>query len=278
MIANVEQSDAWNGDDGAHWVKFEEQYEASSRPHWERVMATGLFGSDSRVLDVGCGAGGSTTALARTASRGSALGLDLSAVLLDRARRRAAEARLGNVQFVQGDAQVHPFALEGHDAAASLFGAMFFADPVAAFQNIGKGLVEGSPLVLVGWREVQRNEWISNFRRALAVGRDLPMPPPDAPTPFSFADANHVREVLTAAGFNDVTFDSIDVPMDFGRTADHAWEFVSSLGLVRGLTSGLSLVDRRRALDALHADVVAHDGPAGVTYDSSAWLITARRA
>lgn len=84
---------------------------------------------------------------------------------------------------------------------------MFFDDPVAAFTNVRHGLGAGGRLALLAWRELARNEWLTAIPAALACGRDLPLPPPDAPTPFSLADPDRVRPILTAAGYDDIAFD-----------------------------------------------------------------------
>jgi SAM-dependent methyltransferase len=154
---------------------------------------------------------------------------------------------------------------------------MFFNDPVAAFTNIGNAVRPGGRLALLAWRELARNEWLMALREALAVGRQLPMPPPDAPTPFSLADPDRVSRILDAAGFAEVAFEPIDEPIDFGSDADDAFAFMRTLGIVEGLTRDLDDAGRADALAALRATVDAHDEGDGVLFGTSAWLITARR-
>ena len=74
------------------------------------------------------------------ACRGHVVGVDISAPMLERARADTAEQGIANVRFEQGDAQVHPFPDGGFDVAISRGGVMFFADLVAAFANIRRGL------------------------------------------------------------------------------------------------------------------------------------------
>ena len=187
-IANVEAAEAWDGHEGAHWAEHAERYEHSSWRHRARLLQASSIGPDDHVLDIGCGSGRSTIEAAQLASRGSALGVDLSSQMLAKAAQRAAESGVANADFVQGDAQVHPFDPGAADVAISHYGAMFFGDPLAAFTNIASGLRPGGRLALLAWRELERNDWIMVFRTALALGRELPTPPPDAPTPFSMAD------------------------------------------------------------------------------------------
>src|SRR3546814_4475488 len=79
----------------------------------------------------------------------------LSAPLLEVAQRRNAGHQ--GLRFVQGDAQVFPFAPASFDAAFSRFGVMFFADPVAAFLNSRRGLKPGGRLAFACWRSLEEN-------------------------------------------------------------------------------------------------------------------------
>ena len=276
-IANPEQAAAWNGHEGEHWTEHAERYDRASRRHAVHLVNAEVISPAHAVLDIGCGTGKSTREAARLASDGSALGADLSAVMLDRAREISAAEGLTNVTYVQGDAQVHRFDEHGFDIAISSFGAMFFADPVAAFTNIGRAVRPGGRLALLAWRELQRNEWLSAVRGALAVGRALPFPPPDAPTPFALADPERVRTILGAAGYDDISFAPVDEPIEFGAEADDAYEFMRNIGIVQGLTQDLDDAGRAQALANLKETVVAHATADGVLFGTSAWLITARR-
>lgn len=275
--ANPEQAAAWNGREGEHWATHADRFERIGSPIWQRVVDRDLIGPADRVLDIGCGTGGSTRDLGRIAVHGNVLGVDLSAPMLAVARARAVADALTNVEFLQADAQIHPFDPGRFDAVVSSFGATFFADPVAAFTNIASGLRHDGTLVLLAWQQLDRNEWITAIRTALAMGRDLPVPPPQAPTPFSLADPARVRSLLAAAGFVAVDLDAVDEPMVFGTDADDAYGFLQTLGIVEWLTHDLDLPGRAEALARLRAAVEAHDQSGRVAFGSSAWLITARR-
>ena len=205
---------------------------------------------------------------------GSALGVDLSSQMLDYARRRAADERVDNATFTQADAQIHPFQPGAYDVAISRTAAMFFGDHQAAFTNIGQALRPGGRLVLVTWQPLAGNEWIREISGALAAGRELPAPPPDA-GPFALSDPDRVRTLLTAAGFADVDLEAASTGMWFGTDADDAHRFV--LGLMGWMLEGLDDAGRARALDALHASMAGHATPDGVFFESAAWIIQATR-
>ena len=275
-VANVDMAAAWDGPEGEHWTEHADRYESTSSRYGQLLLDSVGFRDDEAVLDIGCGTGKTTRQAARLAPRGTALGVDLSSRMLELARQRAAAEGLANVTFERADAQVHPFPDATYDVGISLFGAMFFADPVAAFANLARSLRDGAGLRLLVWRDLARNEWVTAIRDALAAGRSLPVPPSGAPGPFALADRDHADRTLVAAGFGEVTFEEVDEPIRFGDNADDAFGFVSTFGITRGLTQDLDDESRELALKKLRSVLAAHEGTEGVLFRGSAWLIKAR--
>jgi SAM-dependent methyltransferase len=272
--SNVAQLRAWDGDEGAYWADHADYFDRSVAPYHERLLAVAAIDEGDKVLDVGCGTGQSTRDAGRAAPHGSALGVDLSSRMLDHAGRRAAEEGLTNVTFAQVDAQIHLFVPGSYDVVISRTAAMFFGDHAAAFANIGRALRSGGRLVLVTWQQLAGNEWIREISGALAAGRQLPAPPPDA-GPFSLSDPDRVRPLLAGAGFAAVGLEGMAAGMWFGNDADDAHRFV--LGLMGWMLEGLDEAGRERANDALYATMAAHETPDGVLFDSAAWIIDATR-
>ena len=277
-IANTEMAAAWDGSEGEHWTEHAARYERASRANWQRLLDVVPIDLHDTILDVGCGTGRSTRDVARIAASGSALGVDLSSRMLGYAREAAEREGLTNVEFRQADAQVFPFPVSAFDLMISNFGAMFFADPTGAFTNLRKALRDDGRVALLAWRELARNEWLTAIRGSLACGRQLPVPPTGVPGPFGFADGDHVRRVLGAAGFVDISLDEVGEPTEFGSDAEDAFAFVSTAGMTKGLTQELDEESRARAFDALRHTLIEHDTGNGVLFGSSAWLITARAA
>jgi SAM-dependent methyltransferase len=274
---NADALRAWDGSDGDFWAEEEHVFDHSLHHYRQAFLDAADVRPGDHVLDVGCGNGETTRDAAALAPHGRALGVDLSTRMLDQARRRAAEAGLTNADFLQADAQVHPFAPASFDLAISRTGTMFFGDAVAAFANIRRALRPGGRLALLVWQGIDRNEWIRELRTSLAAGRDLPDPPPGAPGPFCFADPAHGRSVLTAAGWDDVVFTGVEEPMWFGPSAEDAFGFLSRQGPARFLLRDLDPESRERALASLRASADAHVADEGVVYPSAVWIVTARR-
>ena len=274
--ANAGQARAWDGDEGTYWAEHAQRFDRAVAAYHGTFMAACGIARGERVLDIGCGTGQTTRDAAGAARPGQALGVDLSAPMIELARRLAARQDIGNVSFEQADAQIHPFPAGSFDVAISRTGTMFFGDPAAAFTNIGRALRPGGRLVMLAWQGPGPNEWVRELTGALAAGRDLPAPPADAPGPFSLADPGRTRTLLASAGFSKVRLDALHEPMWFGSDPDDAHRFV--LGLMGWMLGGLDDTGRERALDALSATVTAHASSDGITFASGAWLIRAVRA
>ncbi|HET6297502.1 MAG TPA: class I SAM-dependent methyltransferase [Kribbella sp.] len=272
---NTEQARAWDGNEGAYWADNAEYFDRSIAGYDVAFMAAADVSEHDHVLDIGCGTGKTTRDAARAASSGSALGVDLSSHMIAYAGQVSAREGPPNASFEQADAQVHPFIAEVFDVAISRTGAMFFGDPVAAFTNIARAVRRGGRLALLTWQAPEANEWIRAFSTAMAAGRDLRTPPPDAPGPFSLADPERVQTVLGASGFTDIQLEPHSEAMWFGADADDAQRFV--LGLLGWMLEGLDDEGMRRALDNLTATLTAHDTGHGVLYGSAAWTIRATR-
>ncbi|GAA4432525.1 hypothetical protein GCM10023148_38040 [Actinokineospora soli] len=187
--------------------------------------------------------------------------------MVKRAAEDAAREGLGNVEFVAADAQVHDFPEAAFDLAISRHGAMFFADPVAAFGNIARAVETGGRLALITWQAQGLNEFRTAVHTAL-TGAPPAEPPPSAPSPFSLSDPERVTALLDEAGFEDVRLEALHEPMCFGPDVDSAYAFLSSQ------FGGAASHDK--AFDDLRADVERHLTPDGVRYGSAAWLVTAR--
>jgi ubiquinone/menaquinone biosynthesis C-methylase UbiE len=155
--SNEEQLRAWDGDEGSYWAANADHYDRSVQVHHHRLLAAGRIGSTDRVLDVGCGTGQLTRDAGRIASNGSALGVDLSAAMLEVARARAVQEQLANVAFEQCDAQIHLFPSAAFDLIVSRSGAMFFGDPGVAFANLDRALAPGGRMVLLAWQPLSHN-------------------------------------------------------------------------------------------------------------------------
>lgn len=274
--ANADQVAYWNAQAGVTWAAQQDRLDRQLSPLGQTAMAALDLAADERVIDIGCGCGQTSLELAaEVGSDGTVLGIDISAPMLGVARRRAAAAGLGNVQFLEADGQTHAFKPGGADALFSRFGVMFFADPPAAFANLRKALRPGGRLAFVCWRPMVENQWMLLPLQA-ALRHVPPPPPPDdphAPGPFAFADPERVRGILTAAGFSGIEISAHDTKIG-GNSLEDTVELSLRVGPL-----GRLLVDhpdqRAAVTESLRAALEPHAGPSGVYQAAAVWIVTA---
>lgn len=276
---NAEQVRYWNESVGSRWAAEQAVLDATLAPFGAAAMAALRLEPTARVLDVGCGCGGTTLELAtRVVPQGSVTGVDISEPMLARARERA--AAVPNVRFERADAQTHTLPSAAFDAVFSRFGVMFFAEPVAAFANIGRALRPGGQLAFACWQELRSNAWMLVPLMAAAAHLTLPPPAaPEAPGPFAFASRDRVQAILAGAGFTDVTIEPFEPAMRLGNgRLDDAIEFVLQLGPLAQAMRDADPAVVPRVHAALREALLPYDGPDGIRLPSAAWIVTARRA
>ncbi|MFF2778528.1 class I SAM-dependent methyltransferase [Streptomyces sp. NPDC058052] len=274
-IANKQQAQAWNGPEGAHWADHHDRFDRLNGGFDDALFTAAAIKEHDHVLDIGCGAGQTTRHAARQATSGQVVGIDISAPMLERARALSTEEGVINAVFEQGDAQVHPFPPGGSDVVISRGGVMFFADHAAAFANIGRALRPGGRLAFICPRMPDPH---GESAQALApVNALMRESSPAARGMMSLSDPAHVHEVLTAAGFADVTTTSVEGPVHWGRDAGDAADFFFAMSPVRFNLDSLPEQVTAQAREQVTAALRRYETPEGVRLRGAVWLVTAAR-
>jgi SAM-dependent methyltransferase len=274
-IPNEEMAAAWNGVSGRAWVDeqqlLDRTYESIERLLVDEVAATGA----RTVLDIGCGAGATTLAVARSlGSRGLATGIDISEPLIAVARARA-QREASSAQFIRADAQTHGFEAASFDLVISRFGVMFFDDPVAAFANLRRAATAGGRMRLVVFRAVAENPFMTTAERAAGpLLANLPPRKPDAPGQFAFADAARVRRILEGAGWSRIEFRPVDLECRFPER--DLERFFTRLGPLGQVLREADEATRQRVIHAVRAACEPYVRGDEVCFNSACWMIAAR--
>lgn len=280
---NVEYIEIWNEILLPQFLRFRDRFVTMGDAHSRGPMERAGLQPGMRALDVGCGFGETTLQLAQlVAPAGTVLGTDCVAAMLEIARADARRAGIRNVAFEEADAQTHRFEPE-FDLAFARFGTMFFANPVAGMRNIGTALVPDGRLLMVVWRALEHNPFMSLAKQI--VRKHLPRPaevaPASAPGPFSMADPDVVSAILTSAGYRDIAFEQTDANVRIGETIDDALAFQLSIGPAAEIyrEAPAEAAAKRGAIEADLRQVLERharlDG--SVWMDTSSWAVSGRR-
>jgi SAM-dependent methyltransferase len=280
MSPNADQMRYWNEEAAPSWVRHADEQDRLMGPLGRLAMTPLEVRPGQRVLDVGCGCGGSTFDLAAlVGASGHVLGVDISAPMLALARERAAAAGLTQVAFEEADAQTATF--EGFDAAFSRFGVMFFDDPTAAFANIAAGLRPKGRLAFVCFRDVSENPWL--FMPVMAAAGHLTLPPlpaPGEPGPFAFADGERLGTLLAQGGFTDIEVAATDTTVKFGEEGEleKCARYILDMGPTRRAFEEATPEVQSATVDAVSAALAPYDTADGIKPPAGLWLVSARVA
>jgi SAM-dependent methyltransferase len=270
------QAALWNGTAGRGWIAAQPLLDAMYRP-FESVLAEAAIGmGDISLLDIGCGTGGTTVALAEHLGPASrCTGIDISAPMIAAARVRAGEAGV-NADFIAADAGDYAFAPQSFDLLVSRFGVMFFADPVGAFAHLHGAAKPGARLRFVVWREAEVNPFLTAAERVAApLLPALTVPPPGAPGPFGFADRARIESVLAASGWCDVEIVAVARECAFPEAGLDT--YLSVMGPVGRVLQSADAATRGRILEKVRPAFAPFIFGDEVRFDAACWLVDARR-
>lgn len=224
-----EQAALWNGAAGHGWVAAQDVLDRMFQPMADLLVQAVRDSAGTQVLDVGCGTGATTLAVASAlGDRGHCTGIDVSAPMIHAARRRA-ERQQSSARFVCADAQRYPFQPASFDTVISRIGVMFFDDPVAAFVNLRGAARDGAELRFIAWRGPDENPFMTTAERAAApLLPALPARVSAGPGQFAFADADSTCSILEAGGWTGLDVRPVDLTCSF--PASELERYVTSVG------------------------------------------------
>lgn len=204
------------------------------------------------ILETAAGTGIVTAAMARAVPEARIVATDLNQAMLDVA---AAEVGSAAVTYRQADAQSLPFDDAAFDVVVAQFGVMFFPDRVGAYREALRVLRPGGTFLFNVWDSLEENPVSKAIHEAVAGA--FPDSPPGflARVPFGYHDTDRVAGDLHAAGFRDISVETV-------RLASPVDARAAATGLCRGSPLSTEIGERGPgALDrASEAATAALDG------------------
>ncbi|MFI7415068.1 class I SAM-dependent methyltransferase [Streptomyces sp. NPDC049627] len=270
-----EQAARWNALAGHAWVEMQPVLDGMFQPFEDLLVEAVTPAPGSRVLDVGCGTGGTTLAVARRLGAvGHCVGVDISEPMITVARARA-EREGTPATFLHADAQDHAFEPAAFDAVISRFGVMFFHDPVRAFANLRRAVKDNARLRFIAWRSAEENPFMTTAERAAApLLPDLPARRADGPGQFAFADSGTVRHVLEKSGWTGIDIRPVDVECTLPES--ELVRYFTRLGPLGQVLPETDERTRARVVETVRAAFDTFVQGAEVRYTAACWLVDAR--
>lgn len=270
-------SSAWIGRVGDVWAdewrRTDRSFANLSR-HLDAAIRT-VAPVTGRALDVGCGAGATSLALAAARPALAITGVDLSAGLIAVARERAGDRT--NPDFRIADASDLGEPLGCFHLLFSRHGVMFFADPVAGFAALRARAAPNAPFVFSCFQSVADNSWATELVTAL-TGNPPIAANEYAPGPFALANRDTTAAILDRAGWRDATGTPVEYTYVVGAGPDpveDALGFLTRIGPAAAILAAAPPQDRPALQDRLRAVLARHLSGGEVTFPAAAWIWTA---
>jgi SAM-dependent methyltransferase len=191
--------------------------EGTVKAVYEAALKRTGVGSDTRYLDVGCGAGGAVQLAAARGARVS--GIDAAYTLLAIARERTPTG-----DFLLGDLEALPFDNAVFDVVTGFNSFQYAANPAVALAEARRVTKSGGVIVVMTWGVP---EGMQAAALVAALRPLLPTPPPNAPGPFALSDEATLRAFAASAGLTPIEVFDVESP----------WAYPDETTAVRGLNS-----------------------------------------
>ena len=262
----------WQTAVGRNWASAYQRTDRSFAGLTDRLLTRISEFDGSTVLDIGCGAGELSLAIARARPRASVIGVDISYDLITAAQERAGERT--QLRFELADAAQWQEPGLTPDLLVSRHGVMFFDDPIAAFARLHAQASETATLVFSCFRHPRENPWASGVAELL----DQMPGDPDAPGPFAFADPQRVEAILGKADWGRIDFEPVDFAWIAGKGEDpvaDAMDYLSQIGPAAPTLRALEGTAREEAEARLRDWLVKHRSGDVVAFAAAAWIVTA---
>lgn len=265
----------WSGPAAHAWVEAQAVLDEMFRPLEEELVEAVVAEHGRHVLDVGCGTGGTTLAVARRlGAEGRCVGVDISEPMVTAARARAEREGI-RASFVRADAQDHMFEPATFDTVISRFGVMFFKDSVRAFTNLRRAAKDDARLRLITWRSPAENPFMTTAERAAApLLPNLPARRPDEPGQFAFADPDRVHRILEESGWTGIDIRPIDVVCTLPET--ELVRYFTRLGPVGQILPAADERTRAQVIETVRAAFDTYVQGTEVRFTAACWTVGAR--
>jgi ubiquinone/menaquinone biosynthesis C-methylase UbiE len=275
LQSDNEQVALWNGLAGRAWIEMQGLLERVFKPFEELLVEAVSRAPGSRALDVGCGTGGTTLAIARLlGEKGRSVGIDISDAMIAAAQSRS-KRESTPASFICADAQRYAFERASFDRIISRFGVMFFDDPVRAFVNLRRAAANNAVLRFIAWRSAAENPFMTTAERAAApLLPNLSARQLDAPGQFAFASDRWVYTILEESGWGEIDVRPIDIACTLPEK--ELIPYLTRLGPVGRILQEADHRTRAQVIETVRPAFDPYIAGADVRFTAACWMVSAQ--
>ena len=222
-----QQKQMWNSA-APGWKKWDAHFTHHFRGVSEDLMEAAHLKEGQRVLELACGTGEPGIPAAKRVGKGQVIGTDLAEDMMAVAVEKARAQGVTNYVTKAASALSLPFEKAHFDAVLCRWGIMFFPDPPACLQETLRVMKPGSYAAFATWNSQDKNPHVA-IPIGVAVRKlGFTPPPPDAPGPLRYADAQKLAREMAEAGFLDVKIKESVGAVEFD-SPEHYWDYASEV-------------------------------------------------
>lgn len=211
------------------WAEMHDAFSAASKDVTLAIVQAGGLGPGMHVLDLAGGPGEPALTAAKCVEPGGSVTCtDLTQEMVDAASANARKLGLTNMSFRQADMENIPFANESFDRVTCRFGIMFCPDPIRALTEIHRVLKPRGRAAFTVWAPQSENPMFAVAGNVLAAHGLVQPPPPNALTPFTFAEPGSLSAKLREVGYSDVSEDPLELTWAWPTPPDGHIEFMKA--------------------------------------------------
>jgi len=214
----------------AGWRRWEPQIVAMAQPVTLRMLEAMRLESGNRVLDVGCGFGDPTLAIAdRVGEEGRVTAIEPAEEMVATGRQRAKSLGAENVAFESIAVEEFEAAPGSFDAVSGRWSFIFCTDVRETFRRVRGWMTPGGRIAVATWRPQAECPGFAAINTALNRQVALPTLDSTKPSMVQLSEPGQLEAALAAGGFRAIGVEPVRLSIVM-RDGEEFWQMMTEMG------------------------------------------------